>query len=73
MSEHFPKPKLLVGKVKVELDLSNCPKNADLKNANDVETSKFAKKIDLANLKFEVDKLDFDKLEILPTGSNSLK
>ena len=33
---------------------------ADLKNATDVYLSKFAKKIDIANLKSNVDKLDID-------------
>ena len=37
---------------------------ADLKNAAGVDTSTFAKKVDLANLKFDVDKLDIDKLLI---------
>ena len=32
----------------------------DLKNAADVDLSKFAKKVDLANLKSNVDKLDID-------------
>ena len=35
--------------------------------------SKFARKVDLASLKSEVDKLDIDKLEKVPTGLNSLK
>ena len=33
---------------------------ADLKNATDVDLSKFAKKVDIANLKSNVDKLDID-------------
>ena len=47
--------------MKVELDLSNYATKADLKNAISVDTSKFAKKVDLANLKFHADKLDIDK------------
>ena len=35
--------------------------------------SKFPRKVDLASLKSEVDKLDIDKLEKVPTGLNSLK
>ena len=54
---------------KVELDLSNYTTKADLKDATDVDTSKF----DLESLKSEVDKLDIDKLEKVPTGLNSLK
>ena len=33
-----------------------------LKNAAGVDVSKFAKNVDLANLKYDVDKLDIDKL-----------
>ena len=33
MSEYFPKPKSLGGKVKVELEWSNYTTKADLKNA----------------------------------------
>ena len=62
MSKFFRKPKSLGGRVKVELDLSNYATKADLKNATGVDTSKFAKKVDLANLKSNVDKLDIDKL-----------
>ena len=36
---------------------------ADLKNATGVDTSKFAKKFDLASLKSNVDKLDNDKFK----------
>ena len=48
MSKYLPKPKFLAGKVKVELDLSNYATKADLKNAVGVDTSKVAKKVDLA-------------------------
>ena len=73
MSEYFPEPKSSGGKVKVELDLSNYATKADLKNATGVDTSKFAKKVDLANLKSDVDKLDIDKLKNVPSGLSSLK
>ena len=36
--------------MKIELDLFNCATKADLKNAAGVDTSKCAKKVDLANL-----------------------
>ena len=62
MSEYFPKPNSLGENVKVELDLSNYATKTDLKNATGVDTSKFAKKVDLAHLKCNVDKLDIDKL-----------
>ena len=32
MSEYFPKLKSLRGGVKIELDMSNCPTDANLKN-----------------------------------------
>ena len=59
--------------MKVELDLPNCPTKAALKNATGADTSKFAKKIHLANLKSDVDKLDIDKLKNAPTNLNNLK
>ena len=43
MSEYFPEPKSLAGRVKVELDLANYATKADLKTATDVDTIKFAK------------------------------
>ena len=59
--------------MKVQLDLSNYSTKADLKSATVVDTSNFAKNIDLANLKFDVDKLDIDKLKNVPNGLRSLK
>ena len=44
-----------------------------MKNATGIDTSKLAKKIDLANLESNVDKLDIDKLKIVLTNSNNLK
>ena len=73
MSECFPSIKSSGGKVEVELDLSNYATKADLKNATGMDTLTFAKKIDLANLKSNVDKLDFEKLKNVPTNSRSLK
>ena len=43
------------------------------KNATGVDTSKFAKKVDLASLKSNVDKLDIDKLKNEPTDLSNLK
>ena len=59
--------------MKVELDLSNCATKAGLKYAAAVDTSDFAKKIYLANLKSDVDKSDIDKLKNVPSGLSSLK
>ena len=60
MIKYFPKPNSFRENVKVELDLSNYATKTDLKNATGVDTSSFAKKADLANLKSDVDKLDID-------------
>ena len=60
-------------KIEVELDLSNYAIKFDIKNATSVDTSQFAKKDDLANLKSEVDKLDIDKLKKVPRGLSCLK
>ena len=46
MSEYFPEPKSLEGRVKVELDLSNYAAKADFKNATGIDSSSFAKKVD---------------------------
>ena len=48
-------------------------KKADLKTAAGVDTSKFAKKVDFANLKSHVDKLDIDKLKNVPSTLTNLK
>ena len=68
MSEYFSEPTSLGGRVKVELNLSNYATRADLKTATGVDTSKFDKKVDLANLKSNVDKLDIDKIRNAPTN-----
>ena len=59
--------------MKVELDLFDYATKADLKNAAGVDTSDFAKKTDLANMKFEVDKLDIDKLKNMSSNLSNLK
>ena len=56
------------GRVKIELDLSNYATKTDLKKATEVDTSSFAKNIDLANLKSDVDKLDIDELKHVSSG-----
>ena len=60
-------------KVNIKFDFSYYATKTDLKNTTGVDTSSFAKKIDLANLKSDVDKLDVDKLENLRTNLNNLK
>ena len=49
--------------MKVDLDLFHYATKADSKNETGVNTSKFAKKVDLSILKSNVDKLDIDKLK----------
>ena len=73
MSEYFPKQNSLEANVKVELDLSNYATKTDLRNAAGFDTSSFAEKVDLANLKSDVDKLDIDKQKNLPNELNNLK
>ena len=63
MVGYFPEPKYLVRSVRVELDLSNYAAKTELRDATDVNMSKFAKKVDSAILKLTVDKLDIDKLK----------
>ena len=62
MSEYFPKPKSSGANIKVESDLSTCDRKTDLINATAVDTSSFAKKADLVNLEYDIDKLDIDNL-----------
>ena len=73
MSQNFLEPKLFGGRVKVESYLPNYPTKADLKNATGLNTSKFAKKVDLASLKSNLDKLDIDKLSNGPSNLNNLE
>ena len=60
MSEYFPEPKSSAGRLKVELDLSNYATKGNSKNATGVDTSTFAKKVDLASINPNVDELEID-------------
>ena len=63
MKQYFPKPYEPFGRdINVKVDLSNYATKIDLKNVTHVDTSSFALKTNLDNLKNEVDKLDIDKL-----------
>ena len=67
MSQYFPKPyEPFGGDINVKVDLSNYATKADIKNISHVDTSSFALKTNLANLKTKVDKLDIDKLVPVP-------
>ena len=54
------------------MDISNYATKADIKNISHVDTSSFALKTNLANLKTEVDKLDIDKLVSVPVDLSKL-
>ena len=57
MSQYFPKPyEPFGGDISVEVDLSNYATKDDIRKITHVDTSNFALKTNLANLKTEVDK-----------------
>ena len=73
MSRFFPKLYKQFGRgIKVKLGLSNYATKTDIKNISHVDTSSFALKTNLANLKTEVDKLDIDKLVPVPVDLSKL-
>ena len=73
MKEYFAEPNYFGANVKVELNLSCYATKADLKNETGIDTSYFAKKNDLANLKSDIDTLDIDKLKNVSTKVSNLK
>ena len=73
ISQYFPKPyEPFDGNINVKVDLSNYATKADIKNITHVDTSSFALKTYLANLKTVVDILDIDKLVPVPTDLSKL-
>ena len=69
MSRNFPKPYEPFGaNINVKMDLSNYATRVDLH----VDTSSFALKTYLANLKTEADNLDIDKLAPVPVDLSKL-
>ena len=72
MSEYFPKSQSHEKNIKVKIDLSNYASKDDIKNITHADTSSFALKANLANLKSEVNKLDIDKLKSVPTDLSEL-
>ena len=70
MSQYFPKPhKPFSGDINIKVDFAT---KTDIKNILHVDTSSFALKRNLANLKSDVDKLDIDKLVPVPTDLSKL-
>ena len=73
MSQHFPKSyEPFGGDINVTVYLSNYATKGDIKNITHVDSSSFALKTNLVNLKSEVDKLDVDKLKPIPTDLSKL-
>ena len=72
MSQYFPKPSSREENIKVKIDLTNYATKKDINDITHVDTSNFALKTNLANLKTEVDKLDIDKLVPVPVDLSKL-
>ena len=73
MTQYFPKSfRNFGGNINVKVDLSSYATKTDLKNVTYLDTSGFALKTNLANLKTEVDKLDIDKLAPIPVDLSRL-
>ena len=73
MSKFFPKSfRSFRRNINVKVDLSNYATKADIKNISRVDTSSFALKTNLADLKTDVDKLDIDKLVPVPVDLSKL-
>ena len=73
MSQYFPKPyEPFGGDINIKVDLANYATKADIKNISHADTSSFALKTNLANLKNEVDKLHIDKLMPIPVDLSKL-
>ena len=74
MSQYFPKPSKSFGRnINVKIDLSNYVTKTDLKILTHIDTSGFALKTNLANLKTKVDKVDVDKLAPVPVDLSKLR
>ena len=73
MSQYFPKPyEPFGGDINVTVDISNYATKDDIKIITHVDTSSFALKTNLANIKSEVNKLDVDKLKPIPNDLSKL-
>ena len=73
MSQYFPETyESFCGDINVKVDLSTYATKANIKNIPHFDTSSFALKTNLATLKTEVDKLDIDKLVLVPVDLSKL-
>ena len=74
MSRYFPKPfnSYFGDSIKVNINLSNYATKTDLNSVTHVDTSSFALKTNLTNLKTEVDKLEIDKSAPVPVDLSKL-
>ena len=74
MSQYFPNPfnSHFGDSIKLKIDLSNYATKTDIKIISHIDTSSFALKTNLANLKTEVDKLDIEKLVPIPADLSKL-
>ena len=73
MGQYFPKPFRSFGRnINVKVGLSNYATKTDLKIVTHVDTSSFALKTNLANLKTEVNKLGINKLVPVPADLSKL-
>ena len=73
MSKFYPEPyEPFCGDINVTVDLSNCATKTDIKTISHVDTSTFALKTNLANLKTEVDKLDIEQIVPVPFDLSKL-
>ena len=71
--KYFPKLYESFGRdINVKVDLSNYAIKAGIKNITNVDTSNFALKANVAILN-KVDKLDINKLKILPNNLSNLQ
>ena len=59
--------------MKIELELTNYATKAELKNATGVDALQFSKKVNLGNLKSNIDKLDISNLKKVPTSLSNFK
>ena len=66
MIQYIPPYRSSGGNIKVKLDLSDYAAKPDLKNVTNVDVSSFPSKLNLPNLKTEVDKLGIAKLPPIP-------